>query len=47
MTPLDLTQLGTYRFTTGPVAGVECIVSRTGYTGEDGFELYGGWDQGA
>lgn len=22
------------------IAGVECIVSRTGYTGEDGFELY-------
>ena len=22
------------------VAGVECIVSRTGYTGEDGFEIY-------
>ncbi len=23
-----------------PVAGVRCLVSRTGYTGEDGFELY-------
>ncbi|MDD3365356.1 MAG: glycine cleavage system aminomethyltransferase GcvT [Syntrophomonas sp.] len=22
------------------IAGVECIVSRTGYTGEDGFEIY-------
>lgn len=22
------------------IAGVECLVSRTGYTGEDGFELY-------
>jgi aminomethyltransferase len=22
------------------VAGIECLVSRTGYTGEDGFELY-------
>jgi aminomethyltransferase len=30
----------TYHFTTGAVAGVECIISRTGYTGEDGFELY-------
>ncbi len=29
-----------YWFTTGRVAGVECIISRTGYTGEDGFELY-------
>lgn len=31
---------GRYRFVRGKVAGVECIVSRTGYTGEDGFELY-------
>ena len=22
------------------MAGVPCIISRTGYTGEDGFELY-------
>jgi aminomethyltransferase len=32
--------LGTYRFTSAAVAGVECLISRTGYTGEDGFELY-------
>jgi len=29
-----------YHFTEGTVAGVQCIISRTGYTGEDGFELY-------
>ncbi|MGM0601415.1 MAG: glycine cleavage system aminomethyltransferase GcvT [Candidatus Rifleibacteriota bacterium] len=29
-----------YWFTTGKVAGHECIISRTGYTGEDGFEVY-------
>lgn len=29
-----------YHFTEATVAGVHCIVSRTGYTGEDGFELY-------
>ncbi len=29
-----------YHFTEGLVAGVRCVVSRTGYTGEDGFELY-------
>jgi aminomethyltransferase len=29
-----------YHFTEGRVAGVPCMISRTGYTGEDGFELY-------
>jgi len=29
-----------YRFIRGKVIGVEAIISRTGYTGEDGFELY-------
>lgn len=29
-----------YRFAEGSVAGVDALVSRTGYTGEDGFELY-------
>jgi aminomethyltransferase len=37
-TPLD--PIGYYKFTTGEVAGVPCVISRTGYTGEDGFELY-------
>ena len=36
--PLDA--VGTYRFTQGQVAGADAIISRTGYTGEDGFELY-------
>jgi aminomethyltransferase len=40
LTPLDLSSIGTYHFAEAPVAGVSCIVSRTGYTGEDGFELY-------
>jgi len=38
VTPLD--PIGYYKFTTGEVADVPCIISRTGYTGEDGFELY-------
>jgi aminomethyltransferase len=38
--PSTLGGVGTYRFTEGQVAGVKCIISRTGYTGEDGFELY-------
>lgn len=29
-----------YWFTEGKVAGIPCIISRTGYTGELGFELY-------
>src|SRR4051812_37782745 len=32
--------VATYRFTQGKVGGLSCIISRTGYTGEDGFELY-------
>ena len=34
-----------YTFTRkAPVGGILCLVSRTGYTGEDGFELYCGKD---
>ncbi|WP_242396221.1 glycine cleavage system aminomethyltransferase GcvT [Anaeromyxobacter oryzisoli] len=40
LTKLDLSQLRTYRFGRGDVAGVACVVARTGYTGEDGFELF-------
>ncbi len=29
-----------YHFSEGTVAGIQCLISRTGYTGEDGFELY-------
>ena len=29
-----------YYFTEGHVAGVPAVISRTGYTGEDGFEMY-------
>jgi aminomethyltransferase len=29
-----------YHFTEATVAGIHCVASRTGYTGEDGFELY-------
>ena len=35
---LDLVKY--YHFTEGTVAGLPCLISRTGYTGEDGFELY-------
>lgn len=36
-----------YWFTEGNVAGVPCIISRTGYTGELGFELYFAADRAA
>ena len=36
----DVTAIGYYRFARGTVAGVSTLISRTGYTGEDGFELY-------
>lgn len=37
---LDITAVKYYRFIEGTVAGVACTISRTGYTGEEGFELY-------
>jgi aminomethyltransferase len=40
LTNVDLATIRFYHFAAGEVAGVHCIVSRTGYTGEDGFELY-------
>jgi len=40
LTAAPLAALKYYHFTTGQVAGVDCVISRTGYTGEDGFELY-------
>ena len=40
LTDTDLDAVGYYRFAEGSVAGAEGIISRTGYTGEDGFELY-------
>ena len=40
LTDTALNAVEYYHFTEGEVAGAECIISRTGYTGEDGFELY-------
>ena len=40
LTVLDLSAIRTYRFGHGDVAGAPCLVARTGYTGEDGFELF-------
>jgi aminomethyltransferase len=40
LTRLDLAGLRYYGFAEGEVAGQGALVSRTGYTGEDGFEIY-------
>ena len=39
LTPLDLNQLKRFRCAETKVAGEDALVSRTGYTGEDGFEV--------
>ena len=44
---VDLSKIEYYHFTRGRVAGEEMIISRTGYTGELGFELYFRWDEAA
>src|SRR4029450_1801094 len=50
LTGVDLSAIKYYWFATGEVAGVRVTISRTGYTGEDGFEVFvppdaagGGW----
>lgn len=41
ITQFDLSAIRFFWFEPGVVlAGMECLVSRTGYTGEDGFEIY-------
>jgi aminomethyltransferase len=40
LTGVDLGAIKYYWFTTGEVASVRCTISRTGYTGEDGFEVF-------
>ena len=40
LTEEDLGTLKFYNFSTGNIDGVEAIISRTGYTGELGYELY-------
>jgi aminomethyltransferase len=39
-TDTRLADVAYYHFAVGRVAGADCFISRTGYTGEDGFELY-------
>jgi aminomethyltransferase len=40
LTPLTLSALKSFRFARAEVAGLPALISRTCYTGEDGFEIY-------
>lgn len=40
LTSADLSSIRYYRFVDGEVSGVPARIARTGYTGEDGFEIY-------
>ncbi len=45
LTETELQPIKYYHFTEGKVDGVDSIISRTGYTGEDGFEVYAAADK--
>jgi aminomethyltransferase len=40
LTDADLASVKRYHFTHGKVSGAEAMIARTGYTGEDGWEIY-------
>jgi glycine cleavage system T protein (aminomethyltransferase) len=43
LSSMNLSSIGYYKCAMGQLAGVGCFISRTGYTGEDGFEIYCRW----
>jgi len=47
LTATDLTQIAYYHFADGKVSETPARIARTGYTGEDGFEIYVAPDQAA
>lgn len=47
LTDVNLSEIKYYHFKEGVFDGVESIISRTGYTGEDGFEVYAPRDHAA
>jgi aminomethyltransferase len=46
LTDIDLSALRYYAIAEGHVAAIPALVARTGYTGEDGFEVFVDWDRG-
>ncbi len=47
LTSVDLAGLRYYAIAEGEVAGIPALVARTGYTGEDGFEVFVDWNRAA
>ena len=47
LTSIDLDPLRYYAIAEGEVAGMHALVARTGYTGEDGFEIFVEWRHAA
>ena len=47
LTDVDLASLRYYAIAEGAVAGIPALVARTGYTGEDGFEVFVDWGRAA
>lgn len=46
LTKTELAEIKYYWFREGDVLGTPAFIARTGYTGEDGFEVYVPWDFG-
>ncbi|MBS1959341.1 MAG: glycine cleavage system aminomethyltransferase GcvT [Bdellovibrionales bacterium] len=46
LTSTLLSEMKTYWCKFGRIDGIKTLIARTGYTGEDGFELYVEWSQG-
>lgn len=45
LTGQDLKEIKFFHFMDNvTIAGINCMISRTGYTGEDGFEIYTAWN---
>ncbi len=40
ITETDLAAIGRFQTVWGKIAGIRCLIARTGYTGEDGFEMF-------
>ena len=45
LTDTPLAEMKTYWCSEGKVSGIPTLIARTGYTGEDGFELYMAWNE--